>query len=175
MKIIDLSIQLYGGMEVYPGDPTVSICRLHSYENQGWELRKLSLGSHTGTHVDAFSHMHKQGKNLDQIPLERFLGPAMLVTPAQEFPKGIGLFFSTAIGIESLDKILEAKPNFIGGVLSEELERALLAQEIITYTNLCNLDQLPLGILFTFIGLPLKIEEGDGSPVRAIAILKGTN
>lgn len=36
--------------------------------------------------------------------------------------------------------------------------------------NLCNLDQL-LGKRFTFIALPLKIREGTGSPVRAVAIL----
>ncbi|MCB2190487.1 MAG: cyclase family protein [Deltaproteobacteria bacterium] len=36
--------------------------------------------------------------------------------------------------------------------------------------NLCNLDKL-LGQRFTFIALPLKIREGTGSPVRAVAIL----
>ena len=36
--------------------------------------------------------------------------------------------------------------------------------------NLCNLDQL-VGKRFTFIGLPLKIRQGTGSPLRAVAIL----
>jgi kynurenine formamidase len=36
--------------------------------------------------------------------------------------------------------------------------------------NLCNLDQL-LGRRFTFIGLPLKIREDTGYPIRAVAIL----
>ncbi len=36
--------------------------------------------------------------------------------------------------------------------------------------NLCNLDKL-LGKRFTFIALPLKIREGTGSPLRAIAIV----
>lgn len=36
--------------------------------------------------------------------------------------------------------------------------------------NLCNLDKL-IGKRFIFIGLPLKIRSGTGSPIRAIAIL----
>jgi kynurenine formamidase len=36
--------------------------------------------------------------------------------------------------------------------------------------NLCNLDQV-VGKRFTFIGLPLKIREGTGSPIRAVAVL----
>lgn len=38
------------------------------------------------------------------------------------------------------------------------------------YENLANLDQL-VGMRFTFIGLPLRIREGTGSPVRAIAVV----
>jgi len=36
--------------------------------------------------------------------------------------------------------------------------------------NLCNLDQL-VGKRFTFYGFPLKIRNGSGSPIRAVAIL----
>lgn len=36
--------------------------------------------------------------------------------------------------------------------------------------NLCNLDKV-VGKRFTFIGLPLKIRNGTGSPIRAVAIL----
>ncbi|MFA6598989.1 MAG: cyclase family protein [Ignavibacteriaceae bacterium] len=46
----------------------------------------------------------------------------------------------------------------------------LLAKEILLIENLTNLDKLPDDI-FMFHCLPLKIEEADGSPVRAIAIV----
>jgi kynurenine formamidase len=36
--------------------------------------------------------------------------------------------------------------------------------------NLCNLDKV-LGKRFTFIGLPLKIRDGTGSPIRAVAVV----
>jgi len=39
------------------------------------------------------------------------------------------------------------------------------------FENLANLDQV-VGKRFTFIGFPLKIREGTGSPVRAVAVVE---
>lgn len=172
MKVIDLTAPIYDGMPVYPGDPAVSIEVVQTYEEHSWELRQLSLGSHTGTHVDAFSHMHPQGKHLDEMALESFFGSGMVVDLGGEWPSRMGLFFTEAIGTAHLDRILTVFPRFVGGELSEGLERALLAQGIVTYTGLVNLNLLPRGVEFTFFGLPLKIRGGDGSPVRAVALLK---
>jgi len=45
------------------------------------------------------------------------------------------------------------------------------AERHITHVeNLCNLDKV-VGKRFTFIGLPLKIRNGTGSPIRAVAVL----
>lgn len=172
MKIIDLSQTIHSNMPVYPGDPEVNVSLVHTYKTHSWTLRKLELSTHTGTHVDAFSHMHASAASLDEIPLKRFFGEARVVSDKIPLKQGIGLFFTEKISIEMLDTLLQAKPNFVGGHLTEDLERALLANEIITYTDLINLEQLPFDYSFTFYGLPLKIQEGDGSPVRAIAILE---
>lgn len=172
MKIIDLSQTIHSDMPVYPGDPEVNVSLVHTYKTHSWTLRKLELSTHTGTHVDAFSHMHESLASLDEIPLERFFGEARVVSDKIPLKQGIGLFFVEEISLEMLDTLLQAKPNFVGGHLTEALERALLTNEIITYTNLINLEQLPFNCSFTFYGLPLKIQEGDGSPVRAIAILE---
>ncbi|WP_010277513.1 cyclase family protein [Paenibacillus senegalensis] len=172
MKYIDLSEPLHSGMEIYPGDPVPSFDVVHTHEEHTWELRQLRLGSHTGTHVDAFSHMHKGGKTLDDIPLDHFFGKAVRVLPDSAFPAKTGLLFAEVVGIEVLPTIVEAKPPFVGGELSEALERSLLEEEIVTYTQLANLQQLPLLTPFWFFGLPLKITGGDGSPVRAIALLE---
>lgn len=171
MNIIDLSRKLSHGMTVYPGDPEVSIERVHTYEEHSWELRKMSFGSHTGTHVDAFSHMHPGSATLDEIPLERFMGTAAVVRAEDPWPGGVGLFFLEPVDESQLERILSHHPGFVGGPLTEPLERALLGEGVVTYTNLVNLDLIPPGILFTFIGLPLSIQGGDGSPVRAVAIL----
>ena len=172
MKIIDLSTALYSNMPVYPGDPDVKIEPVHTYESNNWNLSEIKMGTHTGTHVDAFSHMHKGKESLDEIPLERFFGKAQVVNNSKKWPSRIGLLFNREIGIEELDKILVSNPGFVGGKLTQELERALLGKTIIPYNGLVNLELIPEGRQFMFYGLPLKIQSGDGSPVRAIAIIE---
>ncbi len=48
------------------------------------------------------------------------------------------------------------------------VHQILLRGEVVIVECLANLDKLPQEV--TFIALPLKIESGDGSPIRAIAI-----
>lgn len=172
MKIIDLSMPVCTGMDVFPGDPEVNINVVHTYKENTWELRSLNMGTHTGTHVDAYSHMHKGKATLDEIPIERFFGKAQVVELYEAWPKEVGLFFIGEIGIEHLDRIIDSNPEFVGGNISEDLQRALLDIEIITYTGLINLEKIPKGKIFMFYGLPLRIKSGDGSPIRAIAIIE---
>lgn len=80
MEVIDLSTKIHSKMKVYPGDPEVEIHLHDSYKEKGWELRSLKMGSHTGTHLDSFSHMHPEKESLDQLPLERFFGEAVVVS-----------------------------------------------------------------------------------------------
>lgn len=169
--IIDLTMPLSNGMQVYEGDPEVSIELIHDYDTHTWQLRQLNMGSHTGTHVDAFSHMHEGKKTLSEIPLDRFMGLAQVFSKNDILESHIGLIFVDEMTITDAAKILSSKPNFVGGNIDVNLERELLKHEIVTYTNLINLDQLPLQQSFMFYGMPLNIKEGDGSPVRAIAII----
>lgn len=175
-EIIDLSQPIFGGMKVYPGDPEVEIEQIHSIDKEGWRLRHIKMGSHTGTHVDAFSHMDREGKTLDEIPLESFFGKARVVEAADKFPKKVGLVFSSGkLELRVFDKIYAAKPPFIAVSSScefkVELERKLLEKGILTFTDLVNVDKLPTDKTFMFYGFPLKIKDGDGSPVRAVAIV----
>nr|WP_184403601.1 cyclase family protein [Geomicrobium halophilum] len=164
MPIID-------GMEVYSGDPPVNISLNSTIEEDGFEVRSLAFGSHTGTHVDAFSHMHQGKQSIDEIGLTQFCGKAMRVDASINFPENTGLFFNEEVNMDKFEKICSVQPPFVGGMLSEELEWNLLKQEIVTYTDLVSLENIPLGEPFTFFGLPLTINNGDGSPVRAIALL----
>ncbi|KAK7199524.1 putative cyclase [Novymonas esmeraldas] len=172
MRIVDLSLPVYDGMPVYPGDPPVRIARVCTRERDGWEVRRLEMGSHTATHVDAPSHMHDGGGSLDEVPLTQFFGPAVVaVVDAVSYPANVGLLFVTAVTAESVPRIVAAHPPFVGGPLDVEAERLLLSHGIVTYTDLVNVEQL-VGISFTFVGLPLRIRGGDGSPVRAVAIVE---
>lgn len=177
MRVIDLSQTIFSGMKVYPGDPEVEIKQVRSLDKEGWRLQLLKMGSHTGTHVDAFSHMAKGGKTLGQIPLERFFAKARIVKVEKDFPNKVGLVFaSEKLDMSLFEKIVAAKPQFIA-VSSDcefevDLERKLLESGIITFTGLVNVDRLPRGKEFIFYGFPLKIRGGDGSPIRAVAIIK---
>ena len=172
MKVIDLSQSLYTNMEVFPGDPEVKIDLVHTHEKNTWELKHISMGSHTGTHVDAYSHMHRGKETLDEIAIERFFGKAQVVEPYEVWPSSVGLFFIEEIGIGGLNRIIDSNPGFVGGNITEELERELLGNNIITYTGLVNLELIAKYKTFMFYGLPLKIKDGDGSPVRAIAVIE---
>ena len=79
MKIFDISVPISGDMPVWPGDPGVTISRISSIEEgENANVSHLSLGAHTGTHVDAPLHFIHEGASLDQIPLERFVGDAQV-------------------------------------------------------------------------------------------------
>jgi arylformamidase len=41
---------------------------------------QLTMSSHTGTHVDAPFHFDQDGKRILDLPLERFMGPAIVVS-----------------------------------------------------------------------------------------------
>lgn len=176
MKVVDLSQSLYDRMDVYPGDPEVHIKQVHNLDKEGWRLRYLQFSSHIGTHADAFSHMDKEGATIDKIPIENFIGETFIVKEDQDFPKNVGLAFREGrLRMSIFKKILKAKPKFVvvGNDVDMELEieRNLLKVGILTITNLVNMEKLPTNKPFVFYGVPLKIKNGDGSPIRAFAIL----
>lgn len=176
MKIIDLSKSLYDGMSVYPGDPEVNIKQIHNLKKEGWRLRYLQFSSHVGTHADAFSHMDGNGRTIDNIPLEKYIGKTVLIDVNQEFPKDMGLAFREGnLSLDLFDKIKSANPLFVvvgnKAELDVELERKLLQSGILTITDLVNMDKLPKNTEFMLYAVPLKIQDGDGSPVRAFAVL----
>lgn len=159
-------------MPVYPGDPEVLIQEIHTIEKEGWNLRNMTFTTHIGTHVNVPYHMNKIGKRLDSYPLERFIGEAHLYGEDVSFNTNIGVIFSTCnITKEIADKLIKNPPKFIG--LSEKfefditIEKLLLDNDILSFENLTNTDKLPQA--FTFYGVPLRIRDSDGSPVRAFA------
>ncbi len=76
--IIDLSVPIVTGMPVYPGDPEVEIGPALTVAAEGVNVLGLHLGSQSGTHVDAPFHVDDALPTLDDLPLDRFLGPASI-------------------------------------------------------------------------------------------------
>ena len=74
MKIIDISQELLS-CKVYEGDPAPEAKRIINMEDGGvYNLSALSLCAHNGTHVDAPLHFIKDGKSIEQMSLEHFVG-----------------------------------------------------------------------------------------------------
>ncbi|ONH33262.1 cyclase [Pseudofrankia asymbiotica] len=73
-------------MPVYPGDPEVEVSAALTVADSGVNVRRVHLGSQTGTHVDAPYHIDDALPRLDEIPLDRFTGPAVLVDARQYGP-----------------------------------------------------------------------------------------
>lgn len=78
-RLVDLSVPLDASTVVYPGDPVPSFEAHSTIERDGYNLLRLSLGSQTGTHVDAPFHVDETGARLHELPLERFAGRAVLI------------------------------------------------------------------------------------------------
>jgi kynurenine formamidase len=87
-RIVDLSHPVEDGMPVYPGDPAVGISRATTVSEHGYNVLHVSMGSQSGTHVDAPYHFLDDGARIDELPLELFLGPAVLADVRGKEPRG---------------------------------------------------------------------------------------
>lgn len=84
-RIYDVSIGIVAGGVVYPGNPEIRVAPRPSIaEGSSSNLTELAFGTHTGTHVDAARHLFDAGQPVDEIPLDRFIGPAVLLSFADD-------------------------------------------------------------------------------------------
>ena len=76
MKIYDISQEVFS-CQVYPDDPTPEKKMLKSMRNgEVYNLTAFNMCAHNGTHIDAPFHFIKDGKTVDEICLETFVGMA---------------------------------------------------------------------------------------------------
>lgn len=76
MKIYDISQEVFG-CQVYPGDSTPKKRVISSMEKGDlYNLTAFSMCAHNGTHIDAPFHFIKDGKTVDSVSLDTFIGMA---------------------------------------------------------------------------------------------------
>lgn len=76
--IYDISQEIFGCV-VFPGDPSPEKETLMSVEKGDiCNLTRFSMCAHNGTHVDSPFHFYKDGKTIDEVSLERFVGPCFV-------------------------------------------------------------------------------------------------
>jgi len=85
MTLIDLSYPLSSNTPLFPGTAPIELEAIERTEDppamgrRSLNVTRLSMGVHTGTHMDAPFHFFPSGLTIDRIPLEQCLGPALLV------------------------------------------------------------------------------------------------
>lgn len=79
MRVIDLTHVISENMPVYPGTEGPKFESANSYEVDGFRETILTMYTHTGTHMDAPAHIFKEKKTLDEFPVEKFVGKALVV------------------------------------------------------------------------------------------------
>ena len=79
MKIIDLSQLHEVNMTQFPGTPPVNIKQICNYSPDGFRLTDFHSVTHSGTHCDAPAHYINGAKMIDQMPLDSFIGSALLI------------------------------------------------------------------------------------------------
>jgi arylformamidase len=219
-RLVDLSYLLHDGMTTYPvhWSPPFEITQLGRHGIEGRESRKIVMGTHTGTHVDAPCHFIPGGATIDQLPLELFVGPATVLDftysePMQEmqvedFERQLGdrrvdrlvmrfdwsdhwgslkyyaeqPYISEAAAtwlVERGVKLLgmdtpqaDSARNGRGSAKDSPVHKILLGAGMIKLEYLTNLRELRATEI-ELIALPIKIRDGDGAPVRCIAIVNG--
>lgn len=174
VEVVDLTYELYSGMSVYPGDPKVRVETFVGIKDKGYKVSKLSLGTHTSTHVDAQAHMVAGGKTLSDYDANRFIGKALLVTKKEELSSSEVLIVKDfEIDSSLVSRIIELKPKLLGFTKDNEPDvettKRFLEKDILLVGPLKIGAGLPRE--FLFCAFPLRIRSGDGSPVRAVAIL----
>ncbi len=77
---IDVSVPIRDGMVHWPDNPPIVLERMMDMEHgDAANVSKISLGVHTGTHVDAPVHFDAKAKGADAIPLDALMGSARVV------------------------------------------------------------------------------------------------
>ena len=77
---IDISVPLRDSMMHWPSDPPVSIKRVNDMEHGDTaNVSVISMGAHSGTHIDAPIHFIRQGKGVDRMALDTMVGRARVI------------------------------------------------------------------------------------------------
>jgi arylformamidase len=180
IKIIDITRELNEDIKIYEGDPPFLLENFYTVENNGFAIARLSMGTHTGSHIDAPSHVIPGGKNVRDIPLSQLVGECILVEKnSMKVPSGIKKVIikgsdekSGRITENQARRLVDAGIRLLGtnsiSIGSDEVHKILLSEgcSILEYLDLAKAET---GTVYMLCAMPLKIS-ADGSPVRACLI-----
>lgn len=200
MKYIDLTVPLSENTPVYPGDPATVIKPAGVLADDGYCDHYISLGTHVGTHIDAPMHMIQNGKSLDSISIEQFIGPGKYIDArngnfsavkdtdieagdivllhtnmASQYHNPIYFEDYPAIPDEIADYLISKKVKMVGVDMCSPDHEPFPIHKKLLGNNILIIENLTnldklAGKQFTVYALPIKLDI-DGAPARVIAVL----
>ena len=195
MKIYDISQEIFG-CQVYPGDPTPQKRVLSSMEKGDlYNLTAFSMCAHNGTHIDAPFHFIKDGKTVDSIGLDTFIGMAYVTEhngivsaddatemlekakkQNSDAAKRILIKGEAEVSAESAKVFAESNILLLGNESQTvgpenapmEVHLILLGAGVVLLEGI-RLAEVSEGVYF-LNAVPLNLSGSDGSPCRAVLI-----
>ena len=190
MKFIDISQEVLS-CKVFPGDDSPKAELVKSMEDgELYNLSMLSMCAHNGTHIDAPFHFLNDGKTVDKMPLEAFVGDCYVVrhegdvtakdareilkkAKAAEAGERILIGGKATVTLEAAKVFAEEGIRLIGNesqTIGPEnapmaVHKVLLAKEIVLLEGIV-LTDVPEGKFF-LNAAPLNFAGFDGAPCRA--------
>ena len=195
MKIYDISQEVFS-CQVYPGDPVPEKMVLNSIKNGDlYNLTALNMCTHNGTHIDAPFHFIKEGKTVDEIGLEAFVGMAYVA----EHHGTVSAEDAAEIMKRAKEHDLEAAKRIL---LKGDVEVSLEATKVFASSGILLLgnepqtvgpEDAPMAVHLALLGVgvillegirlaavsegvyflsaaPLNLSGADGSPCRAVLV-----
>lgn len=186
--IYDITKELFSA-EVYPGDPEPKYSEVNNMkQGDEYNMTYIAMCPHNATHADAPKHFIDNGKTIDQVDLDRFIGRCRVI----EHEGDVTLAFARECVETGYDRILikgrirmtkegaralaEGGVRLVGvegksvggGKDNTAIHRILLKREVAVLESL-DMSGVEPGEYF-LSALPLKMAGIEASPVRAVLI-----
>lgn len=78
-ELIDISMPIHPRMVIYPNNPGVAFEQVSEASETTNAITRMTLGTHTGTHLDAPRHVDARAPGVGAYSLEQLNGPAEVV------------------------------------------------------------------------------------------------
>ncbi|HYX71823.1 MAG TPA: cyclase family protein, partial [Nitrososphaera sp.] len=197
-KIHDLTRTISPDMPVYPGDPQPKFDPYATIKDNKVNVTRITLGSHTGTHVDAPWHFLKDGNSIDMEPLDKFIGEAVIIDASgrnsissndlsgNDIRSNDIVLISTDSGdrltdfayleVSAAEWLVERGIKCVGIDTSSVEKYGRKAAPVHKMLLACNIGIIEnlanlkpfAGSRMFFVCLPLPLKGVDGSPARAV-------
>ena len=195
MRIFDISQEVFGCV-VFPGDPSPQKeIMLKISEGDICNLSSLHMCAHNGTHVDAPYHFLENGRRIDEVALEKFIGMAYVAdhdgmvtredavlilkkarSADERAAKKILIKGKSVISYEAAEVFEREGIELIGNESQtvgpeeapKEVHLKLLGSEVVLLEGI-RLGAVPEGVYF-LNAAPINLGGADGAPCRAVLV-----